>query len=539
MMDFEPIVSPLFAWIFAIGICVLLISQAIRIQRSDFSPNQKGIKQFLNTSLFAGLLTFLLNPVWSSEHISSPILLVSEELDESELEFWKDSLVVQKVVSLADFQSNSDSLILLGKDFTKEFLYSLRTKSVDWIISNSALEPEFLEWKGILHHDEVQKIRLKMDLASASTIAVFQQGNELEEIEVDADGNSLELAFPASILGRNELELRIGESVLGKIQFYVLPAAQLSYQVQVGFPGPEIRTLSRYLIGKGQEVQEEIRLSKDTELMTGSVSLDSIDVFVIDPSQLSDANIQNQIRRGASLLLLNLKDPVENLTALNHIFGSNFEVQKTGKEENQEVKGGGEALPFTFKEKMLQENLFENSLSVQQVGDAKIAVSLLTSTFSIAQAGDSVGYDKLWGKIFGATRPESQSNWGVSAPVFQGEYETLTLNSSDSFDYSVFGNDTLSMSQSLVNPKTKTLKVVPLDSGWIKLGEMGEVYISGMNDWPSILAQQKRAAFLQSQAWEGSAIEMNAEKLPIPFWTWGLVLIFLLTLIWLEPKLWD
>ena len=164
MMDFEPIVSPLFAWIFAIGICVLLISQAIRIQRSDFSPKQKGIKQFLNTSLFAGLLTFLLNPVWSSEHISSPILLVSEELDESELEFWKDSLVVQKVVSLADFQSNSDSLILLGKDFPKEFLYSLRTKSVDWIIPKSALEPEFLEWKGILHHDEVQKIRLKMRL---------------------------------------------------------------------------------------------------------------------------------------------------------------------------------------------------------------------------------------------------------------------------------------------------------------------------------------------------------------------------------------
>ncbi len=538
-MDFEPIVSPLFTWIFGIGISLLLIFQIIRIQRSDFSSKRKGIKQLLNALLFFALLTFMLNPVWSSEQISSPILLVSEELDKSEIDFWKDSIGVEKVISIDDFQSNSDSLILLGKNFSKDFLYSIRAKSLDWIIPSSTTEPEFLDWKGILYQGEVQKIRLKMDLSTGSTISIFQEGNELEEIEIDSDRNSLELDFPVSILGRNELELRLGELVLGEIQFYVLPAARLSYQVQVGFPGPEIRTLSRYLIGKGEQVQEEIRLSKDSELLTGSGPLDSIDVFVIDPSQLSNTKIQNQIRRAASLLLLNLNDPQKEIDILNKVFETNFEVLKTGTAENREIIGGLEALPFTFQEKILQESLFENSIAAQRVGDSKIVTSLLTSTFSITQAGDSASYDKLWEKILGELRPENQSNWGVSAPVFWGEYETISLNSSDSVDNLIFGKDTLSISQSLVNPKTKTLDFVSLDSGWVKLGEIGEVYISGMNDWPSILAQQKRAAFLKSQSWISSSSVINSSKYPIPFWAWGLILLFLLTLIWLEPKLWD
>jgi hypothetical protein len=539
MMDFEPIVSPLFAWIFGIGICGLLIFQVIQIQKSDFSPKRKGVKQLLNALLFFALLTFMLNPVWDSEQTSSPILLVSEEVDKSEIDFWKDSLGVDKVISVADFQSNSDSLILLGKDFQKDFLYSIRSKSVDWIIPSEADNPEFLEWKGILYQGENQKIRLKMDLTSGSTIYISQEGNELEKLEFDSDRNSLELVIPVSILGRNEWEIKVDNESVGIIRFFVMPLPQLTFQIQVGFPGPEIRTLSRYLIGKGEQVQEEIRLSKDTELMTGRVPLDSVDVFVIDPPQLSNTKIQDQIRRGASLVLLNLNNPEKEIDALNKVFKTNFEVLKTGSSDNREVTGGLAALPFTFKEKNLQESLFENSFVVQRVGDSKIAASLLTSTFSITQSGDSVGYDKLWGKILGEVRPEGQSNWGVSAPVFRGEYEAISLNSNDSLDYLVFGNDTLSMSQSLVNPKTKTLDLIPLDSGWVKLGEMGEIYVSGMIDWSGIFAQQKRAAFLQSQAWNLSSSDSISDKEPIPFWVWGVILFFLLTLIWLEPKLWD
>ncbi|MDG1277269.1 MAG: hypothetical protein P8O16_08315 [Algoriphagus sp.] len=539
MMDFEPIVSPLFAWIFGIGIAALLIFQAIQIQKSDFTPKRKGVKQLLNTFLFSALLVFMLNPLWNYEQISKPILLVSEEVEKSEIDFWKDSLGVEKVLSAEDFQSNSDSLILLGNDFAKNFLYSIRAKSVDWIIPSEADNPEFLEWKGILYQGENQKIRLKMDLISGSTISIFQEGNELEKIEFDSDRNSLELGIPVSILGRNEWEIKVNDESIGTIRFFVIPSKQLTFQIQAGFPGPEIRTLSRYLIGKGEQVQEEIRLSKDTELLTGRVPFDSVDVFVIDPSQLSNTKIQNKIRRGASLVLINLNNPEKEIDALNKVFKTNFEVLKTGSGDNREVTGGLAALPFTFKEKNLQESLFENALAVQRFGDSKIGVSMLASTFSITQSGDSVGYDKIWCRILGEIRPESQSYWGVSAPVFQGEYEAVSLNSNESLDYLVFGNDTLSLSQSLINPKTKTLDLIPLDSGWVKFGEIGEVYVSGMNDWPSIIAQQQRAAFLQSQAWNMPSSDSISDKAPIPFWAWGLILFLLLTLIWLEPKLWD
>jgi hypothetical protein len=391
----------------------------------------------------------------------------------------------------------------------------------------------------MLYQGEVQKIQLKMDLTSGSSLAIFQEGNELEKIEINSDCTSLEFAFPASILGRNEWKLRLDDKILGTIRFFVLPSQQLTFQIQIGFPGPEIRTLSHYLIGKGEQVQEEIQLSKDTELLTGTIPLDSIDVFVIDPTQLSNAKIQDQIRRGASLILLNLNNPEKELATLNKGFASNFDILKTAKAENREIDEGLVALPFTFQEKILQESLFENAFSIQRVGDSKIGVSLLTSTFSMRQSGDSLAYDKIWRKILGALRPGSPRNWEVNSPVFQGEFERIALNSNESFDQLRFGNDSLFLRQSLVNPKSKTLNLMPLDTGWVKLDEMGEVYVSGMNDWPSVFAQQNRAAFLESKPWISSASEINSIKHPIPFWIWGLLLFFLLTLVWLEPKFWD
>ncbi|MFT7364124.1 MAG: hypothetical protein ACI9UV_002331, partial [Algoriphagus sp.] len=63
MMVFEPIVSPIFAWIFGVVILVLIVILLFQIQKGDYSPRRKVVKQLLNSLLLLGLLLFISNPV--------------------------------------------------------------------------------------------------------------------------------------------------------------------------------------------------------------------------------------------------------------------------------------------------------------------------------------------------------------------------------------------------------------------------------------------------------------------------------------------
>ena len=185
MMVFEPIVSPIFAWIFGVVILVLIVILLFQIQKGDYSPRRKVVKQLLNSLLLLGLLLFIANPVWEIEQNSNPVLIISEDLEEADLDFWKDSLGIQKVILIKDFKSNSDSVILLGKDFSKEFLYALRAKSVNWIIPNSVQELAFLDFKGILRQGETQQIQGRLPLKSGAVLSISQAGNELETQVLD------------------------------------------------------------------------------------------------------------------------------------------------------------------------------------------------------------------------------------------------------------------------------------------------------------------------------------------------------------------
>lgn len=536
-MEFEPIVSSLFAWIFGIGICVLLVLQVIKIQRTDFSPRRKLIKQVLSGLFFLVLLAFLLNPVWNNELSSAPALLVSSDLNESEIDFWKDSLSITKAIQENDFQSNSDSLILLGKSFSKEFLYALRAKSVNWIIPNSQTEPSFLNWKGVLRQGELQKIQLGPDLKSGSKLTISQGGNELDSYVTDSNRSSIEMGVSPSILGRNEWEILIDEESIRTINFFVLPNLELTFQVQAGFPGPELRTLSRYLSGRGERVQEVIQLSKNTALLTENQPLDSVDVFIIDASQIQDAKIQQQLDRGIAVFLLNLTDPEKEIKALNRAFETNFEISSTNSLENRKLENGLEALPFEFKVGATQIIDAGNSIAIQQAGNSKIGISLLTGTFPLAQAGDSLDYTKFWDKVLADLRPEGPRNWKLEAPVFQNEFYTLEYNGIDSIALSQFETEDFSISSSLINSNTSILKGFASDSAWQELIEGIEAYIYTSEDWPMVFAQQERGRFLQSQSWLTSHSESNVTKKPIPFWLWGLVFGLLLSMIWLEPKI--
>jgi hypothetical protein len=320
------------------------------------------------------------------------------------------------------------------------------------------------------------------------------------------------------------------------LRVFVQPAERLSYQLQFGFPNPEIRTLSRYLIGKGAEVQEEIQLSKNTELLTEKQPLDSVDVFIIDPSQIPDAKIKSQVERGASVLLINLSDPETDLKDLNKAFGTDFGVSAKAGLEFQVLENGLEALPFEWKASASQRLLVENAVAIRQIGNSKIGVSLFKASFPLAQSGDSVSYDKIWNQILGELQPESKANWKVSAPVFESQIFPIEFNGEDSLLFLDFGSAQYAWSQSLINPNSKQIAWLANESGWQQINPELEFYVNDSADFPMVFAQQERADFLQSKVWLSTSPEISDAKKSMPFWAWGLIFMVLLTALWLEPK---
>jgi hypothetical protein len=539
MMVFEPIVSPIFAWVFSVVILVLIVIILFQIQKGDYSPRRKIVKQLLNSLLLLGLLLFIANPVWEIERNSNPVLIIPEDLEEADLDLWKDSLGIQKVIYIKDFKSNSDSVILLGKDFSKEFLYALRAKSVNWIIPNSVQELAFLDFKGILRQGETQEIQGRLPLKSAAVLSISQAGNELETQVLERDQDAFQLELSASVLGRNEWEISLDKQLLGTIRFFVQPAERLSYQLQFGFPNPEIRTLSRYLIGKGAQVQEEIQLSKNTELLTEKQPLDSVDIFIIDSSQIQDSQIIKQLARGASFLLINVNDPDRELKDLNKAFGTDFGVSAKAGAEFHVLENGLEALPFEWNLRANQRLLAEDVVALQQIGNSKIGVSLMKASFPLTQSGDTVGYDKIWNQILGELQPESKANWKLESPVFKNQIFPIEFNGEDSLPFLEMGSAQYAWSQSLINPNSKQIAWFANESGWQQIKSELEFYVNEPADWPMVFAQQERADFLKSTIWLSTSPEINGSKKSIPFWAWGILFILLLCLLWLEPKLGD
>lgn len=535
-MELQPIVSPIFAWIFGIVIVLGFGTLAARIQKTELSPKRRAIKHLLHGLLSIALLVFVLNPVWLSQPSQKPVLVFSPDLEKSQVDFWKDSLGIEKAIRADDFEGKENSLVLLGMDFSKEFLYSVRANSLDWIIPQGKM-PDFLKWKGVLIQGEVQYIHIGMDLKSGSSLKLFQAGNKIADYTIDSERTSIKIEKSANILGRNEWEIVVDEDSIGILRFFVLPNPPILFQLQTGFPGPEIRTLSRYLIGKGEKVQEDIQLSKYTELRTENLPADSVDVFVIDPSQIQNKEIRKQLDLGVSVLLLNLSEPVKQVEALNKAFGTGFQILSTRSTENRLLENKVEALPFEIVSQNAQRTLFEKSFAVQMLGNSKVGVSLLAGTFSLAQAGDSLGYGAIWDSVLAELRPASYENWNFQAPLFQNEYYWLEYNGSDSTGISKLESIGLRQSQSLINPNSTALEGYGGQFGWQKLNETIEAYFYPPSELPSIFANQQRAEFMRSKAWESTNPENITTKKPIPFWFWGLVFSLILTAMWLEPKL--
>ena len=539
MIQFQPDISWTLALLFAGVILCLQGYLSFKTWNTSLSANRKLLRITLNAVLGILLIGLIFQPVWEVSKRTEPTLVFPKEMEKAEIRFWKDSLGIENESTVDQLKPEANPVFLIGNDYSNEQLHQLNERQIRWIPIHKSGEFSFLEWKGILRKGEIQKIRGNIQLDTLTDISIKIGEEILDIITLEPGERDFELNFPAKIEGRNEMSLFLNEVQNAEIRFFTKASKPKRYSLNFSFPDLETRMLSQYLRNQGESVNEEIQVSKDTKIQTSGVEQDTLEVLITEPSQVSGRIVKEAIEKGSFILFIQTDEPKKSVRAINKALKTDFSVLQSGSEENRVLANGVEALPYRFEPGFGTNLLLEESVAIQQIGNSQIGLSLLSPTFSIALAGDSLLYGRVWDEILGAMYPAEEQNWDLDAPVFAGFPSDLHLNQKESGRNSVtLESDTLFLSPSLVNPLTSSGEFIASETGWISLGDSLEVYVYPQDEIRAIYQSEMIRDFLKTSTQSNSGIGTITRKQKIPAWVYLIGILILFTLVWLEPR-WD
>ncbi len=539
MIQFQPDISWIWAFLFAGVILCLLGYLSFKAWNTSLSTNRKLLRITLNEVLSFLLIGLIFQPVWEVSKTTVPSLVFPKGMEKAQIQFWKDSLGIENSGEIDQLKPEANPVYLVGNDYSIENLHQLKDRQIQWIPIRKSGEFEFLEWKGILRKGEIQKIRGNIQVDTLTEISIKFGEEILDQITLEPGMRDFELSFAAKIEGRNQVSLILNKVQKVEVRFYTKTTQPKKYSLNFSFPDLETRFLSQYLRNQGETVNEEIQISRDTKIQTSEVEQDTLEVFITEPSQVSGRKVKEAIEKGSHILFIQSGEPEKSVQAINKALKTDFSILQSGNGENRVLENGAEALPFRFESGFGKNLLLEESVAIQQIGNSKIGLSLLGQTFPIALAGDSVLYGKIWDEILGAMYPPEKQNWDLDAPVFEGFPTQLLLNQKVDEPNSVtLGSDTLFLSPSLVNSLTSTGEFIASESGWMPLGDSLEVFVYPQAEMKEIFQSQIIHNFLKSANQNNSGIDTITRKQKIPAWIYLTGILILFTLVWLEPR-WD
>ncbi|HSF55912.1 MAG TPA: hypothetical protein VLA71_19310 [Algoriphagus sp.] len=537
MMEFAPLVS----WPTLIGVLFLTAlcgGIPVFLQWKNGASIQKvWIKSglLLLFLLFFGL--FLLQPSRPISENEASKLVYSEEVDRELMQFWQDSLEIKKAVSVENFQPEGQRVFLLGEEFSKESLYPFRNQNVSWILPESDRQISDISWKGYVRKGENQSLSYRIFSQKDSANLVLGQGEmELANVVLEKGWNAGELSFQTAGQRRSEVPLLINGDSVAVLRYFIGPAVAKKYHFEFSFPGQEVRVMSQWLESKGEKVSQEIRLSRATVLEGGDPNSDSLQIRLIDPQQLELKSLQDWVKSSeGALVVLNLSKPEETVRQINRLFGTDFQLNSAGSGESRTLANQLEAAPFSWVEKTGQEVLGEDAIAIQRVGGMQIAISLYSSTFPLFLQGNEVGYDAIWGELFGALEPAEPLSWKFAAPVLSGISTEIQLNKRDSIPKWIYNQeDSVNLVGALTNPFLAKGIYQSDSAGWVDFGENFSVYVYGQDELPSLYASALIKPLTFRTQDQESILENNYSRISNWFWLVGVLLC--LGLMWLEPK---
>ncbi len=537
MMHFEPVIPVFLAYTLAGLICFLLFYQLVEIKKTAVSRRRKLLRLLLNTLLSLALIGMITQPSWEQVVMFKKKLVVPGNFSRDDIRFWKDSLEIQKHSSIDAVVPEDNPLILVGSGFSREDLSGLQDKEVHWI-STDSLPVSNLNWKGLVRLNEIQYVRGKITANGPREIRAFQGDIMLDEQSLQGGEEGFELKFPSKVTGRSQVDLFIDEEKIQTLRFYTAARKPRKFRMQLGYPSMESRILFQWLQKQGEEVVQEIEVSRNTRIGANISNQDTLDILIVSPDRLGNTDIRKEVENGSSVLVMQFERPERELGELNRMLGTTFKIEAVGNEEARILDNGLETLPFRFLPGTGQQNLLEQSVVIGQVGNARIAASIIGPSFPRILEGDSIGYSKIWDEILGSLYPPEEVSWSLSAPVFTGLPFQIQLNQrAGDFDFIPIANDTLFLQRSLVNPNTKSGSFIASDSGWVSFSDSLEVYLYRSEEYKESYESQLMANFLTSQKPMTHTESYVTRQRLFTDWMWLIIIICLAGMVWVEPKL--
>jgi hypothetical protein len=531
--------QPLVSWPFFFGILFLLIVIGFV---SFFFQWKRGIapsRLLLRILLFIGFLVCLSMSILRPDRIlasaNERLVVYQDGMDKSEVDRLRDSLEIKKAIPLSKYKAGEGQVVLLGDRLSKQDLYPFRNLDFQWILPQRHGLIENLSWKGYLRKGEIQRIGYRI-FADRDSSELAIAGADPRKISLQKGWNEGLLQFHPSGLGRAEFPLVLDQDSLATVRFFIGASQPKRYHFQFGFPSAESRTLSSWLQEEGETVSEDIRLSRETFMQSGRSS-DSLQIYMIDPAQLDQRSIQDAVKFGSvALVVMNVSQPAETAQKLNRLFGTDFQVTKTGGIDNRKLEGGVEALPFAFAEKTGQKLLQDRSVALQFAGSNPIVLSLISASYPLVQQGKKENYESVWGGLLELLEPDEISAWRLVAPVISGISEEIKVFRKDILRQELIWNkDTVTLGQNAVNPYSASGNLRLDSSGWVDLDSGFSVFAYGKDELPglhtSALIQEIRGNATLSGGRDTGMRE------PISPWIWMVGMLMFLGFLWLEPKL--
>lgn len=530
--------QPLVSWPFFFGILSLLTVigfASIFFQwRKGIAPGRIGLKLLLFFGFVVCLSLAVLRPVRTLDSSEDRMLVYQDGLEKAEVNFWKDSLDIKRTVALSKYKSSSQQVVLLGEQFAKTALYPFKDRDFNWILPERHGAIRELSWKGYLRKGEVQRLSYQI-FSEKDSVELGIQGTSFQEISLEKGWNSGLLEFAPAGLGKADFPMVLEQDTLANLRFFIGAALPKKYHFQLGFPSAESRTLGTWLREKGETVTEEIKLSRETFLQSGK-GKDSLQVYLIDPAQLEFKSVQDAVKTGeVALIVMNVGQAAATVKRLNSLFGTDFQLEQTGQNEDRVLENGVEALPFVFQEKSDQKLLQDRSIAIQYAGNNPIVLSLISASFPLVRQGKTDVYDAVWGELFGLLEPDEPQAWKMNAPLISGISEEIQLFRKDSLPNELFwGEDTLALRQSVVNPYLATGSLRVSESGWVDLDSGFSVFAYGGEELAS-LQTDGLIREIKANSSLVSVTDPTPKELISP-WFWMIGMLVFLGLMWLEPK---
>lgn len=538
-MQLNPSMPNTWVIIFIVLILLILGVQFYQIFNSKNPGEKKVIKAILNLLLGFSFILFLIQPNWNVNSGSEPVLVYSNDVFPDQIKFLKDSLGLKRVEKIEEYKGRGNPVYLFGQNYSELALNKLTEKSIIWIENSSINELDNLKWKGVLRTGEVQNILGELNVDKASTLELKFENRVLRLDSLTIGQNQFEFNFPVNISGRNELGLYLNDSLLEEIRFFSIPSKPKSYSLRISFPDPEVRALTQYLLKRGEKVEEKIQISRSSEIRSDLIELDSLKVLIGDLNQLKTKSVKEELSQGAaSVLLINSQNPEIEIKELNGLFGTNFQLTRSTSDEFRLLESGVEALPYEFVPSAGQKLMLENSIAIENLGNLKVGMSLISQTFPKYLSGDTITYERIWDEILGEISPNELENWKYDAPFFTNQVNKVIYNGiKTELKSIVLDSDSIFLQQDLINPQTKFANFLAQNSGWRTLADTVEVFVYGENELKPIHSELILSNFLKSQNMNQSDAEVETENIGIQDWVWLSIFLLLFGLLWLEPRI--